>query len=51
MTPLLGTKGACAAAGRARATHYRRRQLPVPKPPSDPKRGLLPHVWVGSCLS
>jgi len=39
LTPVLGTKAACAAAGRARATHYRRLRPPTPRPPSSPKRG------------
>ncbi len=38
--PLLGTAGACAAAGRARATHYRRhRQSPAP-----PRPAPVPHL-------
>jgi putative transposase len=39
LEPLVGTRAACRAAGRAQATHYRRhRQSPPPtRPPRDPK--------------
>jgi len=39
LVPLLGTAGACAAAGRGRATHYRRHRV-GPPPLSAP----VPHV-------
>ena len=41
--PLLGTRAACAAVGRPRATHYRRRRprrVTVPKPRPAPKNKL-----------
>jgi putative transposase len=34
LAPVVGTKAACAALGRARATHYRRRQRPPPSQPT-----------------
>lgn len=34
LDPLLGTRSACAAVGRPRATHYRRRRPAVPHPPA-----------------
>ncbi|TDO47697.1 integrase-like protein [Kribbella sp. VKM Ac-2527] len=39
LTPLVGTRKACAAAGRAQANHYRRhRKSPAPaRPPREPK--------------
>ncbi len=33
LAPLVGTKGACQAVGRARATYYRHARPPAPKPP------------------
>ena len=40
LVPLLGTVGACAAAGRSRATHYRRHRQSPPLPRLAP----VPHV-------
>jgi putative transposase len=34
LAPVVGTKAACAALGRARATHYRRRRRPPPSQPT-----------------
>jgi hypothetical protein len=36
LAPLVGTKGACQAVGRARATYYRHTRPPAPKPPGNP---------------
>ncbi len=36
LTAVVGTTHACAAAGRPRATHYRRLRPPVPKPKREP---------------
>jgi len=40
LAPMIGTKAACAAVGRARATHYRHRRPPRSQrpPPSRPRR-------------
>lgn len=39
LTPLVGTRKACVAAGRPQASHYRRhRQSPAPaRPPREPR--------------
>jgi putative transposase len=40
LIPAVGTRGACAAVGRSRATHYRRLKQPAPRP--RPKREPAP---------
>jgi len=37
LEPLIGTGPACAAAGKSKATHYRRRRPPTPKAPRPPR--------------
>ncbi len=41
LVPVVGTKAACAAVGRARATHYRRHRT-TPRPPPRPRRPMRP---------
>jgi putative transposase len=40
LAPVVGTRAACAAVGRSRATHYRRHRVgaaPAPRPPAEPR--------------
>ena len=41
LVPVVGTKAACAAVGRARATHYRRHRT-TPRPPPRPRQPMRP---------
>jgi putative transposase len=41
LVPVVGTKAACAAVGRARATHYRRHRT-TPRPPPRPHQPMRP---------
>jgi putative transposase len=41
LVPVVGTKAACAAVGRARATHYRRHRT-TPRPPPQPRQPMRP---------
>jgi putative transposase len=42
LIPVVGTRGACAVVGRARATHYRRLTPPAPRPRPRPKGEAAP---------
>jgi len=49
LVPLVGTRAACAALGRARATHYRHHRIgpaPAPRPRVEPR----PQDWFVSAL-